>query len=247
MGAQVPAIAPPHVAPLTPVQSEAAKQLVAGNVQLPVLGAGLEQVLPVPQSVLVLHVNAEQAPDLAPPHVAPLTPVQSEGAKQLVAGNLQVPLTGAGLEQVLPAPQSVAVLQLVTEQVPEMTPPQVALALMPVQSVLPQQLVAGNTQLPTLDAGFVQVLPVPQSVLVLQVAAEQAPLTSPVQVNCELTLVQSVFDQQPSGLIAQLPAVWPLQVPTPQSVLALHVEAEQVPLVTPEHEDPETLEQSALV
>jgi hypothetical protein len=245
--AQVPFVTPPQVALLMPAQSDAVQQLFAVKLQLPDTGAGLVHVLPVPQSAFALHVRAVHAPALAPPQVAPLMPVQSEAAKQLVGENLQVPLTGAGLEQVLPAPQSVAVLQLVAAQVPDLTPPQVALALMPVQSELPQQLVAGNTQLPVLEAGLLQVLPVPQSAVTLQEAAEQAPFTSPVQANCEFTLVQSVFDQQLNGLTAQLPAVWPLHVPTPQSALALHVKAEQVPLVTPEHADPEMLEQSAVV
>lgn len=203
--------------------------------------------MPLPQSVFRWHERAAQAPFFSFWQVAPLMPVQSDAVQQLLAANLQVPDTEAGLEHVLPVPQSVLVLQVAAEQAPDLAPPQVALALIPVQSELAQQLVAGNRQLPTFAAGLVQVLPVPQSVLVLQVAGEHAPFTSPVQANCELTLVQSVFDQQLNGLIEQLPAVWPLQVPTPQSALALHVKAEQVPLVTPEHEDPEMLEQSAVV
>ncbi len=206
-----------------------------GNLQVPVVGAGLVQVLPVPQSVAVLQVNAEQAPDLAPPQVAPLMPVQSEAAKQLSVGWVHVPLMGAGLEQVLPVPQSVAVLQLVAEQAPDTTPPQVALALMPVQSEFARQLVAGNLQLPAIEAGLEQVLPVPQSVLVLHVAVEQAPLTSPVQLNLELILVQSDAVQQLAALGVQLPAVEPVQVPTPQLAAVVQLSAEQVPCVAPLH------------
>lgn len=230
---QDPATAQLQVAPAMPVQSEAAKQLSAGCVQVPLVGAGLEQVLPAPQSVADLHVVAEQDPNTGLLQVAPVMPVQSEAAKQVSAGCVQVPLVGAGLVQV-PVPQSAVDLQVLAEQVPFWAPPQVALALMLVQSVFAQQLVVGNLQVPATAAGLVQV-PVPQSAVVLQVAAEHAPLTSPVHVNLELILVQSEAAQQLIALGEQVPADEPVQVPTPQLAFVVQLSAEQVPCVAPLH------------
>jgi len=213
-------------------------------VQLPDFGAGLAHVLPVPpQSASFLQVAVEQVPVVTPPQLAPLTPVQSDAVQQLIAANAQLPVFGAGLVHV-PAPHSALVLQVAAEQVPSFSPLQVALALIPVQSAFAQQLVAGNLQLPLTGAGFVHVLPVPQSPVTRHVAAEHAPTTAPPHVALALRLVQSEFAKQLVAVGTQAPAAAPEHVPTPQSVLNLHVAAEHVPVAAPLHDDDQRLEQS---
>ena len=93
----------------------------------------------------------------------------------------------------VPFPQSEVALQVPAAQVPVAAPLQVEPALRLVQSELAQHVFAGGTQLPCLGDPL-QVDP-PQSVLFLQ-AAEQVPVTAPLQVALALKLVQSALAKQ---------------------------------------------------
>ena len=210
---QVPVVTPPQLAPLTPVQSDAVQQLIAANAQLPVFGAGLVHA-PVPQSVLVLQVAAEQVPSFSPLQVAlALIPVQSAFAQQPVAGNLQLPFTGAGLVHVLPVPQSPVTRHVAAEHAPTTAPPHVALAFRLVQSELAKQLVAVGTQLP---AAAPEHVPTPQSVFNLHVAAEHVPVTAPLH-DDEARLEQSVFAKHDTLHVPMAPPLHPRE---PQTLLA---------------------------
>jgi hypothetical protein len=139
-------------------------------------------------------------------------------------------------------PQSASELQVPAAHIFAL---QVAPELRPVQSLAFVQLFLGGMQIPAL--GVPEHVPVPQSVLVLQLI-EQAPAASPTQPALEFKLVHSESNQQLFVVVsAQLPIDSPLQVPTPQSVSALHVKAEHVPFVTPLQVEPAIFEQSGVV
>ena len=209
---QVPVVTPPQLAPLTPVQSAGVQQLIAANAQLPVFGAGLVHV-PAPHSALVLQVAAEQVPSFSPLQVAlALIPVQSEFAQQPVAGNLQLPFTGAGLVHVLPVPQSPVTLHVAAEHAPTTAPPHVALALRLVQSAFAKQLFAVGTQLP---AAAPEHVPTAQSAFNLHVAAEHVPAAEPLH-DDDQRLEQSVFAKHGTLHVPMAP---PLQPREPQSPL----------------------------
>ena len=132
------------------------------------------------------------------------------------------------------------------------------------QSLAPQQVLLGPAQVPALSPSQVRLPPQsasvlqpvlighfllllqvspPQSALVAQVL-EQVPVCSPSQVALAFRLVQSPLTQQLLVAGTQLPIEAPLQVPLPQSAVALQVAAEQLPIAPPLHLAPLPLPQS---